>query len=451
MTPTLRPVVFALAAFATACAGAGPAARPAEVPASFSRSGRAAVPDRWWLAIDDAALHSLIEIGLGDNPGLRATWDRLAQAEAAARREGATALPTVSGDAGASASIRPEGTSSSLSLGLAASYEVDLWGGIDAAREAAALDARASAADLEAAAITLSAAIASSWYQLVEQRRQAALLERQRQLRARTLSLVELRQSHGLIAETDVLRQRQQLEALRGDASQAASRVAVLENQLAILLGRPPGAPVPGAAAIPPLPPLPSTGVPGELVQRRPDIVRGYLRIQAADHRVAAAIADKFPRLSFSLKLSSGIDPLSLFSSWLGSLAAGLAQPIVDGGRRDAAVDAARAQLSERIHVYEGEVLAALGEVEDALVRELHQRDFIRSLDEQAALARGVHQRAVEAYAAGAADYLRVLDAEESLQGLERRRLAAEHELVELRIALYRALAGGFDLEKPAA
>jgi outer membrane protein TolC len=149
VTPTLRPVVFALAAFATACAGAGPAARPAEVPASFSRSGRAAVPDRWWLAIDHAALHSLIEIGLGDNPGLRATWDRLAQADAAARREGATALPTVSGDAGASASIRLEGTSSSLSLGLAASYEVDLWGGIDAAREAAALERRRLAAEHE--------------------------------------------------------------------------------------------------------------------------------------------------------------------------------------------------------------------------------------------------------------------------------------------------------------
>lgn len=441
------PRASLLALAVAACSAPATQVRPElEVPARFSASGGAPVADRWWLSIDDPSLHALIDQGLARNPGLLQTWDRLAQAEASARAAGASALPSLGGDAGASASTR----GSSLSLSLAASYEVDLWGGIGAARDAASLDLSSTAADLRAAGVTLSAEIALAWYQLVEQRALGELLDLQLATARRTLELVELRFEHGAVAETDLLRQRQQVESIRGDMTQTAARIDALGNRLAILLGRPPGYRLPDSKRAPALPPMPDAGVPGELIQRRPDLISNHLRIQSADRRVAVAISERFPRLSLGARLStSGLDPKEIVSGWLASLAASVAQTLFDNGRKKAEVDRARAQLAERIHGYEGAVLAALAEVEDAIAAERHHVQLTESLAEQAALARGVAERTERAYAAGGVDYLRVLDAESSLQALERRRLGAAHDHIELRIALYRALAGGFDMTHP--
>ncbi len=438
-----------LVATAAVCARA-PAARPGvDVPGAFSDAGQAPAPARWWLAIDDPQLHGLIDVALADNPSLLATWARLAQAEAAARREGASAWPTLSGDARAGGSVNGTGTSAdgstSVSLGLAASYEVDLWGRLGAARDAAAFEVGASKASLQAAAITLTAQVATTWYDLVEARQQVVLLASQLDSAAQVLDIVELKFDVGTIPETDVLRQRQQVESIRGDQAVARARVRVLEHSLALLLGKAPGYPLPDATALPGLPPLPATGVPGELVQRRPDIVESYFRIRAADRNLAAAIANQFPRLSLSASAStSASSPQNLFKDWLASLVGNLVQPLIDGGARKAEVERTRAVLTERIHTYRGAVLAAIAEVEDALVREAHQHTFIASLTEQLTLATQAHDLIQAAYRAGAVDYLRVLDAQQTLQSLQRRLLTAHHDLITYRIALHRSLAGPF-------
>jgi outer membrane protein TolC len=112
-------------------------------------------------------------------------------------------------------------------------------------------------------------------------------------------------------------------------------------------------------------------------------------------------------------------------------------------------VERQRAVVSERVHAYQAAVLAALGEVEDALVQEARQAELVASLDLQLELSTQVLDRVRQAYAAGMVDYLRVLDAEQTQQGLERRRLAAGRELIELRIGLCRALAGGWAMKRP--
>lgn len=421
-----------------------------EVPAAFTASGGVSVPDRWWQAIDDPILHQLIEEGLARNPGLKATWDRLAQAEASAKAAGASALPSASGDVGSGVTMRDGELSGSLSLGLAASYEIDLWGGIGASRDAARIETWASAADLRAAGVTLSAEIALAWYRLVEQRALSGLLDDQLGTAERTLELVELRFEHGAVAETDLLRQRQSVESIRGEMAQAAGRIDTLSNRLSILLGYAPGHRLPAGTAAPSLPPMPDTGVPGELLNRRPDLVSAYLSIQATDKRVATAITQQYPRLSLGARLSTGgLDPKALITGWIASISASLAQTLFDGGKKKAEVERVKAQLSGQIHTYEAAILAALAEVEDAIATEVHHVDFTASLEQQAALARGVAERTETAYAAGAVDYLRVLDAEGSLQSLERREVSAEFDRIEYRIALYRALAGGFEMTKP--
>ena len=122
---------------------------------------------------------------------------------------------------------------------------------------------------------------------------------------------------------------------------------------------------------------------------------------------------------------------------------------MIDGGRRRAEVDRSRAVAEQSLSDYKQQLLDALGEVEDALLRERQQRAFIDSLDKQLVLSSQVIGRVRDSYLYGAVDYLRVLDVLLTNQNLERSRLTAQRELIDNRIALCRALAGGWSMERP--
>lgn len=433
---------------------------PVHVPEEFTATGEAVLPEEWWRSFDDPGLNRLVGRALESNLELRGAWDRLARAEAVARREGADLRPSLDYSAGAGTSwSRRELADGSFStdrsddssLGLAASFEVDLWGGIESAVQAARLDVLASAEDLQAAAITISAGVATTWYALVAENGQLDLLKRQQETNRQVLELVTLRFRMSRAGAADVLRQRQLIESLQGEIERVDARARVLEHQLAILLGRSPTESVaPRAAELITLPPLPDTGLPIELLQRRPDVKNAYYRVMAADRRVAVAVADRFPRLFLSAQaLTSADHPGDLFQTWLAGLGADLVGPIFDGGRRDAEVDRTRAVLSESLHDYGQVILDSLGEVEDALVTERKQRDLILSLQRQLELSDQVIDRIRESYTKGAVDYLRVLETLSTNQALQRNVLEAERQLIEYRIDLCRALAGGWEMARP--
>jgi len=362
--------------------------------------------------------------------------------------------PSLEGDgsAGRSWSHNSRGsTGNDYSIGAMASYELDLWGRIDSNRQAATLDRQASEAELTAAAISLSAEVASTWYQLVEQYGQQALVSSQLDTNTRVLELITLRFRRGKVGATDVLQQRQLAESNRGELANVRSLIGVLEHRLAILLGATPESRVnaPQDELID-LPPLPATGVPAALVQRRPDLRQGFYNLQAADQRTAAAVADRFPRISLLGSTDSVTDDVdNLFNNWLTNLTGNLVAPVIDGGRRRAEVDRNRALTEQSLSDYRQQLLDALGEVEDALLREQQQRAFIDSLDKQLVLSKQVIGRVRDSYLYGAVDYLRVLDVLLTDQNLERNRLTAQRELIDNRIALCRALAGGWTLERP--
>jgi NodT family efflux transporter outer membrane factor (OMF) lipoprotein len=438
---------------------------PVAVPGRFAEPppvvGEAEpLPDRWWVSFRDPVLDRLVERALKGNLTLRSAWDRLAQADASARRAGAFLLPSLDADAGASRTRahtagagNASGTSysSDFSLGLSAGYEVDLWGRIRASRDAARVDLAASREDLRTAAMTLSAQVASAWYELVEQYGQLELLQRQIATNERVLELTTLRFRRGQAGAADVLQQRQLVESTRGDMAQVEARAAVLEHALAILLGHPPeeggSTRVSGLVV---LPPLPAIGLPADLIRRRPDVRGAYYRVAAADRRVAAAIAERYPRVSLAAAAdTSGGAVDDLFRNWFATLAANLVSPIFDGGLRAAEVERTQAAASEAFHGYAQTVLDALGEVEDALVQERRQRERIASLERQLELSAQVMERVRDRYTSGAVDYLRVLDALLTHQQLQRTRLTARRELLQQRIALCRALGGGWALERP--
>lgn len=436
-------------------------------PAEFSEAGQESLPDRWWTAFGDDGLDKVMDEALTDNLTLRTAWDRLNQAEASARRAGAPLYPTLNangtmritdsgGNSGTSFSSGGSVVSSSggrqtnYTVSGAASYELDLWGKLRSTARAAALDASASAANVRTAAITLSANVAQTWYSIAEHKARIALLESQIEANEQILRLVNLRFRVGQASSPDVLRQQQLLESSRGTLVQARGELEVLQHSLALLLGDAPNALPPiNDIAVPKLGDLPATGIPADLVKRRPDLQRAFLNVRAADERVSAAIAQRLPSLNLSLSVQTTGNAADLFTNWFGSLISQLALPIIDGGSRRAEVARNEAVLSEALNNYELSVLTAFGEVEDALSTERQRRGVLKSLQTQLDTATTVTEQLRRRFTQGASDYLDVLNALISQQSLERQVLQARLSLVNARISLARALAGGWELDRP--
>jgi len=434
---------------------------PLEYPENFSAAGKVEVPDRWWTVFGDDKLDSLVEQALESNFDLETAWQRLREAQAIADRESSFLFPDLQGFLEAE-KTRLEGfENEQLRLGPASTYEVDLWGRISSRIEAAQYRTAASLADYQTAALTLAAEVARTWYQLAETENELNLLDEQIETNSRILDLISNRFGSGQLQMVDILRQRQLLEATREqkivrqrlllEATReqkiiAESRLQVLEHQLAVLLGRTPGKKLEyHYGSLPELPPLPDPGLPVELIRRRPDVRRAHKLFQAADQDMAAAMSNRFPRLTLAGSASTADgETYDLFEEWAYSFAGSLAAPLFDAGRRDAEVDRTEALKKQRLYEYGQTVLNALKEVEDALIRERKQTERIRSLNEQVALARQTYERLRVQYFNGTSDYINVLTSLIEEQRLRRDLLTAELLLLELRIALYRALAGGF-------
>jgi len=458
ITQRLRHILIVLlSCLLSACAVAVrdfPAPQP--LPEAFSASGDIAAPPQWWEAFDDAPLQRLIEQGLRDNPDLIAAYHRIEQAAAQARAAGSALFPALDAHSGADYALSdPPATGwrsrEEMMLGFAASYEIDLWGRIRANIYAAEQVALAVAEERAAAAVSLSAEIASTWYHYVEQKQQLALLQRQIATNEHNVELVRSRFYANQASGADVFQQSQFLEALRGDRYSVEANLRVLTHRLAVLIGTTPERlRLPDAASFPALPPLPETGLPIVLLQRRPDILAAYHRLQAADLRIAAAIAERLPKLSLAVSASGSAPDLQhFFNNWLATLAGNLLLPIVDGGRRVAEVERQRAAAAEALQRYRQQILQALAEVENALAQERQQRLRLESLRQQLHALDEANQLIRLRYLYGAMDFLRVLTSLINLQNMERSVLRAERELIDFRIALYRALAGSESLPRP--
>lgn len=422
---------------------------PVNTPQEFSNGGTAELPDKWWLAFNDEQLNAMIDSALQKNMNLQSVWYRLQEAKAVVDRESAAKVPLLDGSAEAEINNRQSEFQQSqrFRVGLYSEYEVDLWGRINSNIEAQQFRARATNEDYQTAAITLSAEIARTWFRLMEAISQLQLAKNQVETNEKMLSLIKVRFGSGQIRGVDILRQVQLLEATREQKINAELNVEVLKHRLAVLLGMQPRreqkySPSP----LPALPPLPETGVPAELIQRRPDVRSAYLLLQTADRELAAAISNQYPRITLSASLSSGAyDVEDLFIDWGRGIAGNLLAPIFRGGELKAEVNRAEAVKQQRLYEYGDAVLTAFREVEDALIQEKKQLQAINSIEEQVKLAvKTIGQLRTE-YLNGMSNYLDVLTALDEEQQLRRDLLRAKLMLLEYRIALYRALAGGLD------
>lgn len=458
--PGCGPVLAACAALWLSCLG-GCAhgvvefGLPEDIPEAFSGDGEASVPPAWWLVFDDEDLSGLIAQALTGNLSLQTAWDRLAQAEAAAAQAGAGLWPQVDAGFGAGRSRRDAGGTvvygSRYIADVAVRYEVDLWSRLRSQEKAASLDVEAQQDAVMTAAITLSSLVAGTWYQLAEAKALVRITQDQIETNEKVLEAVNVRFQQGQVSAIDVLRQRQLIASTTSRLIAARQTEEVLQHVLSVLIGRSPALAWSEARiGLPAPPPFPALGLPADVLWRRPDVRLAYRQVQAADQRVAAAVANLYPRLSLSASAETSATSFrDLFDDSLLNMAANLVQPLFEGGSRRAEVRRRRALVSEAIHAWRWTILEALEEMETSLVQERRQLQVLESIDAQLELARETYARTRDRYIKGQVDYIRVLESLQSLQALEREMIGARRLLIERRIALYRATAGGWDMEAP--
>lgn len=447
---------LAYAAFSiTACAPKTmKATLPVDSPEAFSYSGEEISPDAWWTSFEDQHLNGMVEQALDSNLDLRAIWFRFKEAQAVVDRQSSFLLPDIEASLRSSLN-RPQPDfvgGENVQLGLSAFYEIDLWGRIHALIEAESYRAEATFADYQAGAISLSGEITTTWYRLLAEWQQRELVGEQIETNEQILSLIKAQFGSGQIRSVDILRQQQLVEATREQRILSESRIEVLEHQLAVLQGLPPQYDIEYVPdSLPALPPLPETGIPAELLQRRPDVQSAFHLLQAADREVAAAISNRYPRLSISTSAQLRANNFdNLLEDWAYSIGGNLLAPLFYGGRLNAEVDRSQAVKNQRLYEYGQTVLVAFQEVEDALIQERKQLERIQVLEEQLLLAEQAYGQLRIEYFNGMSDYLAVLTALNQEQQLRRDLISANLMLLEFRIALYRSLAGGLETASEA-
>ena len=432
------------------------------IPPAYSLyTAEAGYGQRWWRSFNDAELSRLVEAGLADNFSIQQAWARLAQVRAQAVQAGADLYPDLTGTGDAlyarqetSGDSRGPRTIRDYSIGLASSYELDLWGRIRAQKRAAQLEVVATRQDLNAAAVTLAAEVTVRWIDIISQRMQKRLLERQLKTNRILLELIELRFNKAMVSALDVYQQRQVVENVRAEIPLVEAQEKLAMHDLAVLLGKPPQTQIAITRTELPQPSgVPPAGLPADLLAHRPDIQAAGSRLQAADWQVAQARANRLPSLSLSARAVYGQGDLDiLFDNWILSLAGNLAAPILDGGRRAAEVDRRRALSDQNLSVYRQTVLTAFKEVEDALVNEAKRSAHIDKLKLVYDAASRALEEAGLRYRNGISDYLPVLTQLLTVQRLERELIRQQAVLLGARVSLFRALGGTWPenlLKKP--
>lgn len=428
-------------------------APPIEEPLEFSTNRGDTLLNQWWKSFEDERLNRLMDSAFANNMNLNNLYQQIVAAEAVRKSQSTFLLPDI--DARAQTAIsRPEpdfAGGENTQIGASASYEIDLWGRIRAGMQAADFRIEGNYYDYKAAAMTLSANVASLWFRLLIIQEQLALINQQVETNKEVIKLIEARFGAGQVKGVDVLRQKQLLEQSKSLKIQFEADKLQTQNQLAVLLGRAPqNFSVELADSLPKIPPAPAAGMPLDLIRRRPDVQRDYSFLMAADRDMAVAVRSKFPRLSFDLSSQTRSNKYSeLFSNWAYTLGANLFAPILYWGRLQAEVDRTEAVRKQELYQYGQTVLNAFQEVESALINEKRQNQQIEILRKRLKMAQQTNQQLRTEFIYGFSQYLDVLLSQDQEQQLQRNLLEAVQEQYEIRISLYRALAGDFELPPP--
>jgi NodT family efflux transporter outer membrane factor (OMF) lipoprotein len=421
--------------------------------------------DQWWMGFNDPALIRIVERALEQNLDIAAARARVESARAAAREAGAELYP--SADLAAQAAFLHQSLHSPLGtlgqafpsynrnqrlydLGASAGWEADFFGGLHRGAEAAKAEAETAQARQFAVRVLVAAETADAYLQIRGDQARLKLAEAQIATDSQLLDLVRLRLDAGAAADREVAQAEALLAGARATVPPLRIALEAQMNRLDVLMGAQPGtyaAELMTPAEIPAAPAVSTGDAPRDLLRRRPDVIAAERSLAASNARVGVAIAEYYPKISFSALLGfESLNANRLFTAggFQPEATTGLRWRLFDFGRVDAEVAQARGAEAEALAQYRQSILRAAEDVEDALRALVELENQSAELAKEVRALAKVRDTSREDYEAGAIALTDVLDADRELLAAQDNLAHGRADTARAAVAVFRALGGGW-------
>jgi outer membrane protein, multidrug efflux system len=434
---------------------------PVDVPPAYRHTQAQAVVAAnvdWWMQFDDPILDQLIADGLAHNKSIKIAAANVDQASAVLTSARSPLFPQLSYQGAAGRFRLSQSSTTALPSNLSnptnayqvlagASWELDLWGRIRRLTESAQANLLATEEARRGVILSLTASVASDYLSLRGLDEQLAMAERTLGTYSESLRMMELKYQYGRVSDMNVDQARARYETAAAQVPQIKTNIAVLENALSILLGKNPGD-IPRGKSIfeLALPTIPS-GIPSELLERRPDLLQSEQHLIAANAQIGAAKAQFFPTIT--LTGASGYASTDLSNLFKGparvwNYGGGFAGPIFTGGLVYGQFKQAKAAQKAALIGYEAAIQSAFADVDNALVTEQELGTQVAAQERLVVALRGYAELSQHLYDGGREPYSTVLQAEEDLFPAELNWAAARASLCIAFVNIYKAMGGGW-------
>jgi NodT family efflux transporter outer membrane factor (OMF) lipoprotein len=451
---------------------------PALLGAERQGSSNGGIASSDWKAFNDPVLDRLEAMALASNPDLQTAALRFAQSRVQRTTTAAQQGPQLNASAGVTRQRQSESGSATRMIdalgssvsnrdqlirtlsepynlyqaGFDASWEIDLWGRVRRAIEAADADASASSALLQQARLSVQAELARNYFELRGTQRELRIARADIAAAAESLELVQARADGGLVTDLDPVRQRVLVAELRARIPALLQQEADATNRITLLAGAAPGAlnteladtDTGDAPDVPVLPAL-ALGLPAELARRRPDIAAAEAQLHAATARIGVAVADLYPRVTLGAGFgyeSVGSERFGDWGSRQWQVGPSISLPIFDNGRRRATIELRELQQQEAAVAFQQTVLKAWHEIDSALNAYAAEGQRQAELAERERRSRDALVLAAARYKGGLTDFGAELDARRTLLQARRDQAQSTSRLSVGLVAVYKALGG---------
>jgi outer membrane protein, multidrug efflux system len=464
MIKRITALLLLLAGLAACTVGPDYRRPDVETPSDWrlqEKDSRDLVNTRWWEQFNDPVLDRLIEASLQENKEIKVAASRVEEYLGRYGVARATLFPQVNAQAlgqqkQVSDYLTPPWPAtaanpySDYQALLSASWEIDLWGKLRRANEAARAELLGSEEARRAVIMTVVTAVAMAYTDLRDLDKQLDIAQRTSESRKNALELFRLRFERGLISELELRQIESEVQASLATVASLQKTIAQQENALSLLIGRNPQPILRGKTVDELVLPAVPAGLPSQLLERRPDIRRAEQDLIAANARIGVARALYFPTISLTGFLGVESNDLSkLFngSARFWNYAGSATMPIFTAGGIAGTVKATEAVRQQMLIRYQQNIQNAFREVEDALVDQAKSREQLEIQKKQIEALRGYFDLARIRYANGYTSFLEVLDAERNLFNVELSYTQTQGLLFRALVNLYKAMGGGWVVE----
>lgn len=407
---------------------------------------------KWWELFEDPLLYSLVTTALENNRDLKVAISRIEQARATVGFTRADQFPRLDVDAGASrgnfsGGSRSPDTNGTVYLSAPLSWELDFWGKFQRSTDAARAELIASEYGLKTVQLTLISDVVSNYYQLLDFHRRLTISESTLKSRMDSLKIIQARFDKGIISELDVNQAEIQKEIAAAAIPLYVRSIAKSENSLSILLGRlPTGIKTRKDMSRKPQAPEIPTGIPSEVLERRPDISQVKYLLKAQTENIGIAEALRWPAISLTGTLGVASTDLGSVTvdGGVWSVGGRILGPIFDFNKNKRRVEIEEQKTKQALYQYENTVLTAFREVEDALIEIATYRKELAAIDRQLKASKNATGLSKERYDKGVSSYLEVLDTERTLFSTDLQQSQLQQQYINAYVSLYKALGGGW-------